>query len=219
MLPTGLKENGGSLAHDVYTNVIYNFSLKIPPGWPVVPAQSNAPVNLPGVDPELMKQAQTDRILLVMTENAPLKKPFDRKSLQIVATHLVSAQTSSAHDFLVYKQKAAKESGSAVEYLNAPHEVTINKQKLWWNKLKMNAAGGPQVANQYVVKQGSYLLQFFLVSPDEDGLKSLQSTIESLDIKPMPGEPDEPAKRATPRRKTAKPVGSQPAQAPAKPTQ
>jgi hypothetical protein len=86
--------------------------------------------------------------------------------------------------------------------------------------MKMNTAGGPQVADQYVVMQGPYLLQFFLVSPDEDGLKSLQPSIQSLDIKPMPVEKTEVPKKAPvrPVRKKKPAAQAAPAQ-PAKPTQ
>jgi len=216
LVPTGLAASGGSLARDLYTNTIYGFSLKTPPGWVVSPLPASAAevkAQGAGADPETIRRARPNRILLLMSENAPLRKPFERKSLQILATR---TETKTAQDFLLYSQKTAKEKEMAVEYLNAPKEVTINKQKLWWNKMKMNTAGGPQVANQYVVMQGPILLQFFLVSPDEAGLKSLQPTIDSLDIQPQPGvTPTAPGKRPAPRKKTAKPA----APAPTQPTQ
>src|SRR5207244_11329139 len=40
MAPTGLAANGGSLANDVYTNTTYGFSMKVPPGWVVVPSKN-----------------------------------------------------------------------------------------------------------------------------------------------------------------------------------
>jgi len=190
MIPTGLSATGGSIAHDVYTNAVYDFSLKVPPGWVVVPPKMEADHR------EAMQYSESNRILLLMTENLPLKKPYQRRSIQISATRMVSPQTQSAEGYLQYSQRTAKEKEMAVEYLNAPKEVTINGQKLWWNKMKMNTAGGPQVADQYAVTQGSYLLQFFLVGPDEEGLKSLQPAIQSLDIKPMPAEPTESPKKA-----------------------
>ena len=204
--PTGIAANGGSLAHDLYTNTIYGFSLKTPPGWVVIPLPGAGDTSSQGqsAGPELAKGAQPNRILLLMSENARMKRPFERKSIQILATR---TETKTAEDFLLSSQKTVKEKQMAVEYLNAPREVTINKQKLWWNKMKMNTAGGPQVANQYVVMQGPILLQFFLVSPDEAGLKSLQPTIESLNIQLQPGvTPTAPVKRARPRKKTAKPA-------------
>jgi hypothetical protein len=219
MTPTGLSANGGAIAHDVYTNSIYDFSMKLPPGWVVVPPQAGSEVNLQGTDPELAKQAQTNRILLLMTENLPMKKNFQRKSIQVIATRMISPQTGSAQDYLIFSQKTAKEKQMAIEYPSAPEEVTINGQKLWWNKMKMNTGGGPQVANQYVVMQGPYLLQFFLVSPDEDGLKSLQPTIQSLDIKPMPVPKSEVPKKAPVHRARKKPVPQAAPAQPTKPTQ
>ena len=218
MIPTGLAANGGSLVHDVYTNTIYGFSLKTPPGWVVVPPKPGSEVNLKGADPELAKQVQSNQIILLMTENAPMKKPYQRKSLQIIATHMISPETGSAEGYLTYSQKTAREKRMAVEYVNAPAEITINGQKLWWNKMKMDTAGGPQVADQYAVMQGPYLLQFFFVSPDEAGLKSLQTSVESLDIKPMPAGKSQkaPASKVTHKKKPGQP---DPATSQAKPPQ
>ena len=217
MVSTGLSESGGAIAQDVYTNSIYDFSLKIPPGWVVVPPKMGAELKLQAEHPELAQYSENNRMLLLMTENQPLKKPFQRRSLQISATRLVNPQGQSAEAYLQFSQKTAKEKEMAVEYLNEPKEVTINGHQLWWNKMKLNTAGGPQVADQYAVMQGSYMLQFFLVGPDEDGLKSLQPSIQSLDIKPMPTEGKPRAGAAHPAakaRKPAKPANSQPAQAP-----
>jgi len=166
--------------------------------------------------PDLAQYSENNRMLLLMTENQPLKKPYQRRSIQISATRMVNPEGQSAQAYLQYSQKTAKEKEMAVEYLNEPKEVTINGQKLWWNKMKLNTAGGPQVADQYAVMQGSYLLQFFLVSPNEEGLKTLQPSIQTLDIKPMAGEKTKPApaRPAGKPKKPVKPAHSQPAQAP-----
>jgi hypothetical protein len=214
MMPTGLSASGGSIANDVYTNSIYDFSLRVPPGWVVVPPKMGAEMKLQAEHPDLAQYSENNRMLLLMTENQPLKKPYQRRSIQISATRMVNPQGQSAQAYLQYSQKTAKEKEMAVEYLNEPKEVTINGQKLWWNKIKLNTAGGPQVADQYAVMQGSYLLQFFLVSPNEEGLKTLQPSIQTLDIKPMAGEKAKPAPPAARRKKPAKPAKSQPAQTP-----
>ncbi len=211
IVPTMLSANGGSLAHDVYTNSIYAFSLKTPPGWVVVPPQADSGVEL-SANPEVLKHVQSNQMLLLMTENLPLKKPYQRRSIQISATRMVNPQGQSAHSYLTYSQKTAKEKQMAVEYLNPPAPVTIKGHRLWWNKMKLNTAGGPQVASQYVVMQGPFLLQFFLVAPDEEGLKSLQPLIRSLDLKPLPPEPGTAPAGAAPRKKTAAPgAGAKPA--------
>jgi hypothetical protein len=214
MMPTGLSASGGSIANDVYTNSIYDFSLRVPPGWVVVPPKMGAEMKLQAEHPDLAQYSENNRMLLLMTENQPLKKPYQRRSIQISATRMVNPQGQSAQAYLQYSQKTAKEKEMAVEYLNEPKEVTINGQKLWWNKITLNTAGGPQVADQYAVMQGSYLLQFFLVSPNEEGLKTLQPSIQTLDIKPMAGEKAKPAPPAARRKKPAKPAKSQPAQTP-----
>jgi hypothetical protein len=73
----------------------------------------------------MFEAAQVNRTLLVMTENAPMRKANQRKSLQILATHLVGQITpTAAHDYLTFSQKNAKEKAMPVEYLGDPEPVT-----------------------------------------------------------------------------------------------
>lgn len=186
MRPTGLEANGGSIANGVYTNTLYGFALKTPPGWAVVPSKDPMALKSNSSDPELLKSAQISHTLLVMTENAPLRKAYQRKSIQILATRLLGeTRPTSAQDYLNYSQKTAKEKGMAVEYLGEPEEVTINGEKLWRVASNETISGAVQHVQQYVVTRQTILLQFFLVSPDESGLKDLEPTIQSLEFKPM----------------------------------
>src|SRR5215475_12434639 len=79
MAPTGLAENGGSIANDVYTNSMYGFSMKVPPGWVVVPSKNPTAPPASSRESPLVKAMQTNHVLLVMTENAPMKKSVERK--------------------------------------------------------------------------------------------------------------------------------------------
>jgi hypothetical protein len=183
MTPTGLQASGGSIANDVYSNSIYGFSMKIPPGWVVLPSREP---KVATQDAALLKAAQISRPLLVITENAPLKKSNQRKNIQIIATRLrTSAGPNAAQDYLAFSQKTAKEKGMDVEYLGDPQEVTVNGQTLW--KLASNepSNGVVQHVEQYVITREPMLLQFFLVSPDEAGLKQLEPSIQSLEFKAM----------------------------------
>ena len=196
MTPTGLQASGGSIAQDVYTNSIYGFSMKVPPGWVVVPSREP---KVATQDAAILKAAQISRPLLVITENAPLKKSNQRKNIQIIATRMrgPSAPTA-AQDYLAYSQKTANEKGMDVEYLGDPQEVTVNGQTLW--KLASNepSNGVVQHVEQYVTTRESILLQFFLVSPEEAGLKQLEPYIQSLELKPMVSrtETKRPGKKA-----------------------
>ena len=93
MTPTGLHETGGSIANDVYSNSIYAFSIKIPPGWVVLPSREP---KVATQDAALLKAAQLSHPLLVITENAPLKKSYQRKNIQIIATPLRGPSTPNA---------------------------------------------------------------------------------------------------------------------------
>lgn len=189
-VPTGLEANGGSIANGMYTNSIYRFSLKPPPGWAVVPSRDPTPLRSGSSDSLVAKAAQVSRALLVMTENAPLRKSFQRKSLQILATRMLGEPgPTSAQDYLAYSQKNAKEKGMAVEYLGSPEEVTVNGQKLWKVASNQTTSGAVQHVEQYVITRGMVLLQFFIVSPDEAGLKDLEPTIQSLEFRPLAQTP------------------------------
>lgn len=184
MTPTGLQASGGSIANDVYSNSIYGFSIKIPPGWVVMPTSEP---KVATQDAALLKAAQLSHPLLVITENAPLKKSNQRKQIQIIATRLrAPSSPTEAKDYLAYSEKTVKEKGMEVEYLGDPQEVTVNGQSLW--KLASNepSDGVVQHLEQYVMTRESILLQFFLVSPDEAGLKALEPSIQSLEFKSMP---------------------------------
>jgi hypothetical protein len=207
MLPTGLQANGGSLINGVYRNSIYRFSLKTPPGWAVVPAQDPSSLKSGSGDSAVLKAAQVSHTLLVITENAPLRKAFQRKSIRIRATRMLNeSSATSAQDYLAYSEKNAKEKGMAVEYLGSPEEVMINGQKLWKVASNETTNGAVQHVEQYVIFQGVVLLQFFIVSPDEVGLKDLEPSIQSLEFKPLPQKPS--PKGSSRKPKTATGTGS-----------
>ena len=185
MRPTNLTANGGSITNGLYSNSLYGFSLKTPPGWAVVPSKDPVPASEEAKNP-MLKAAQISHTLLVMTENAPLRKASQRKSIQIMATRMLGEPTpTAAYDYLVYSQKNAKEKGMAVEYLGEPKEVTINGEKL--SKIDSNETveGAVEHVEQYVIARQSILLQFFLVSPTEAGLKDIEPSVQSLEFKPM----------------------------------
>jgi hypothetical protein len=142
-----------------------------------------------------------------MTENAPMKKSFERKSIQIFATRLLG-QTSenTAQDFLAYSERNAKEKNMPVEYLGDPTEVDINGQKLWKVSSTDSSQGAAQHVDQYVIARGAILLQFMLVSPDEAGLKDLQPSIQSLRFQEAAKKPAPTARKKKP---AAKPSGNQ----------
>jgi len=181
---TGLAESGGSIANGVYTNSIYGFTLNIPPGWAVVP-----PPEPPSVtqDPEkapIPGKSQTIRMILIVTENAPLKKNYERKSLQISVLQLgAPAGPNTARDYVAFAERSAQEKGLNVKYLGSPEAVTINGKQLWKAKSDETINGTVQHIEQYVATEGRTLLQFMLVSPQVEGLKSMQPSIQSLRFK------------------------------------
>lgn len=189
MMPTGIGAYGGSITQDVYTNSIYGFSLHIPPGWVVVPVKTNLQKSAPGG--ALESHLQKTNAILIVTENAPLKKPYQRKSIQVMATHtLVEPGATAAEDYLEYSEKTAKQRGMAVNYKGSPRPVTINGQSFSKVEMNLSTRGGEQHAEQYVTIAQRNLLQFVFVSPDEAGLKDLEPSIQSLKFKTV-GQKDQ----------------------------
>lgn len=204
MAPTGLAVNGGAIAKDVYTNTTYGFSMKLPPGWVVVPSKNPVASSASAREEALMKAAQVNHVLLVLTENAPMKKSTQRKSVQIVATRLQKKPSpNEGQEYLVYSKRTALEKKMPVEYTGDPTEVTIKGNKFWTIGLTQTTGQDVQHVEQYVAMQGSVLLQFLIVSPDEKGLKDMQPSIQSIDMKPVKEKP-RPAR--APRKK--KPAAS-----------
>jgi hypothetical protein len=181
---TGLAENGGSIANGVYTNSIYGFSLNIPPGWVVAPLPEPAPVTQDSGKDPIHKTTQTIRMILIVTENAPLKKNYERMSIQISVLQLgAPAGPYTARDFVVFAERTGKEKGLKVQYLGNPEAVTINGRQLWKAKLNETINGTVQHVEQYAATDRRTLLQFMLVSPQAEGLKSLRPTMRSLHFK------------------------------------
>jgi hypothetical protein len=208
MTPTGLAANGGSLANDTYTNTTYGFSLKVPPGWVVVPSKNPVAPPVNAREAALMQAAQANHVLLVMTENAPMKKSAQRKSLQIVATRLLKTTApNEGEQYLIYSKRTALERKMAVEYQGDPTEVTINGNKFWTIGLNQSIEGAVQHVEQYVTTQGSVLLQFMLVSPDEKGLKDLEPSVQSIEMKAVTEKPAaKPSRRKKPAATPANPA-------------
>jgi hypothetical protein len=198
MAPTGLAASGGSIGNDVYTNSTYGFAMKLPPGWVVVPAKDTVAPSKNPREEALMQAAQTNHVLLVTTENAPMKKHTQRKSIQIIATRLLQTHSpNEGQEYLVYSKRTALEKKMPVEYLGDPTEVTIHGNKFWTIGLNQTTGRDVQHIKQYVGMQGSVLLQFMFVSPDEKGLKDLEPSIQSIALKTV-------AKKPMPARATKK---------------
>ncbi|HST12523.1 MAG TPA: hypothetical protein VLL05_19265 [Terriglobales bacterium] len=205
MAPTGMAANGGAIANDVYTNTTYGFSMKLPPGWVVVPSKNPVAPSASPREEALMQAAQVNHVLLVLTENAPMKKSTQRKSIQIVATRLLKKPSpNEGQEYLVYSKRTALEKKMPVEYTGDPTEVTINGNKFWTIGLNQTMGQEVQHVEQYVAMQGSALLQFLIVSPDEKGLKDMEPSIQSIDMKPITEKPV-PA-RAPRKKKPAAPA-------------
>lgn len=202
-MATGMAANGGSITNGVYSNSIYGFSLQIPPGWAVLPTQAAKIAGSESDSERPEVQSKLKQVILIMSENAPLKRSVDRKQVQIIAMNLPTMPgPTAAEGYITYSQRMAKEKGIQVEYKGSPQSTTIHNQPFSKINLEESTEGSMQHIEQYVTTRGQALLQFLLISPNDDGLKTLEPVIQSVQFKAMPAK--KPAKK-----KSTKPQSSQ----------
>lgn len=202
VMATGMAANGGSIANGVYSNSIYGFSLQIPPGWAVLPTQSAKIAGSESDSERPEVQSQIKQVILIMSENAPMKRSVDRNQVQIIVMHLPNMPgPTAAEGYIAYSQRMAKEKGIPVEYKGSPESTKIHNQSFSKISLEENTEGSMQHIEQYVTTQGQALLQFLLISPNEDGLKTLEPVIQSVQFKAMPAK--KPTKKKSTKSQTA----------------
>ena len=202
VMATGMAANGGSILNGIYSNSIYGFSMQIPPGWVVLPTQTARIAGSEGADaqrPEVQKELK--QIILIMSENAPLKRSVQRKQVQIIATKLPSTPgPAAAEGYITYSQRIAKEKSLPVEYKGSPEKKTIHEQPFSMIQLQETTDGALQHIDQYVTMRGQTLLQFLIISPDENGLKTLEPVMQSVQF-----NAEKPAKKPAAKKGTTKP--------------
>jgi hypothetical protein len=197
-----MAANGGSILNGVYSNSVYEFSMQIPPGWAVLPTQAARIAGSEGTDAQRLEaQKELKQVILIMSENAPLRKSVERKQVQIIVTKLPTMPgPTAAEGYLTYSQRIAKEKGLPVEYKGPPEKKTIHEQPFSMIQLEERTEGTRQQISQYVTTRGQALLQFLLISPDEDGLKTLEPVIQSVKFKAA-----KPAKKPATKKAATKP--------------
>ena len=204
VLTTGMAANGGSILNGVYSNSIYEFSMQIPPGWAVLPTPAARIAGSEGADaqrPEVQKELK--QVILIMSENAPLKRSVERKQVQIIAMKLPTTPgPTAAEGYITYSQRMAKEKGLPVEFKGSPEKKTIHEQPFSMIQLEETTDGTRQHISQYVTTRGQDLLQFLLISPDEEGLKTLEPLIHSVQFKAAKPAKKPPTKEAATKPKS-----------------
>jgi hypothetical protein len=186
-MATGMAANGGSIVNGVYSNSIYEFSMQIPPGWAVLPSQTAKIAGSENDSARPEVQSKLKQVILIMSENAPLRPSVQRRQVQIITTHLPTMPgPTAAEGYITYSQRMAKEKGMPVEYKGSPESLTIHEQPFSKISLEETTEGSVQHIEQYVTTRAQELLQFFLISPDENGLQTLEPVIQSVQFKAIP---------------------------------
>jgi hypothetical protein len=179
----------GLISENIYTNQFFGFSMEIPPGWK---AADNAALRafadknkqrLAKQDPTFTQFARGDEVdspLLVLGEIELWKGGPHRRLIQILSTD-VSARPGqpSAEEFLNFLARTNAERGLSAEYDRTLEKVTLDGREFW-------KAHFTQTTNvvwheaQFVMIDKKHVLQFILMSPDGEGLQTLEPIMRTI---------------------------------------
>jgi len=181
----------GSISGNIYTNRFFGFSIEIPEGWKVAEntglkafaeKQKQAWAK---EDPTLKQFAKGDEVdlpLLALGEVERWKGGPNRRLILIESTD-VSEQPKepSAEEFLKSSARINAEKGLSAKYDGAPEKVILGGRELW--KAHSHFTQTTSVVwheTQFVMIDRRHVVQFILMSPDSEGLRTLEPVMKTL---------------------------------------
>jgi len=87
--------------------------------------------------------------------------------------------TASAEEFLAFTADMNRKKGLAAQYVTNPEPMKIGGRILWKAYFNQRSNVMWRAVNIATVEK-KHVLQFILMSPDEDGLRSLESLVRTL---------------------------------------
>jgi hypothetical protein len=184
-----LHTHEGTISSGIYTNDFFEFSVEIPTGWKVVDnaryeALNNKSREEAAKNPDLAKLGQGTEInapLLVMAETKPWTDGKNHRMVRVLSTELrAQPGTPSAEEFLNFVADANRKFGLSENYVGKPESFSLGGRTAW--KAYFNQQGSTRVwhsLNVAIVAK-THILQFILTSPDEDGLRSLETLLRTV---------------------------------------
>jgi hypothetical protein len=178
----------GSIADHIYTNSYFRFSLEVPEGWKVA---SNAALrSLSERKKQLLAQMprkdryatdnEVDSPLLIMSQLEPTKDGQHSRMFQIFCTDISAVPGQpSAEGFLKLLAEASPEISPGREYSNTMEQLTVDGREFW--RLNFTQQGSILWQGSHLASiQKRHILQFVLLSPDEDGLHKLETILRTV---------------------------------------
>jgi hypothetical protein len=172
-----------------YTNEFFGFSVEVPPGWKVgsnrgfkkLQDKAAQDVTRNNADlGKLQRSAEIDSPLLVMGEIEVWDHGPNHRLVQLLSTDVSTRPgVPSAQEYLRFTGSALTSKGQAREYISQPEPVTIGGRVLWKAYFTQNSRTVWHGV-QFVTIEKKHVLQFVLLSPDANGLKSLEVLLRTL---------------------------------------
>jgi hypothetical protein len=191
-LASGQHTHDGTISSGIYTNEFFEFSVEIPPGWKIgdnvryQALNSKSREEAARLDPELAKLGQGAEInapLLVMAETKPWMDGKQHRLVRILSTDASSRPgTPSAEEFLRFTADTNRKYGLSEDYVTKPEPIQLGGRTAW--KAYFNQQGTVlwHSVNVAIVSK-KHILQFILTSPDEEGLRSLETVLRTVRFK------------------------------------
>jgi hypothetical protein len=178
----------GSIAGNIYSNTFFGFSLEIPEGWKV--ADDAALQALTKRNKEVLRQqpqwatyarnSDVESPLLIMGEREPAKGGQHRRMLQILCTDVSDRPGQpSADGFLKFQAEADIRLGTGAEYSDTLEQVALGGREFWKVYFTRKSSILWHAAHFAMIDK-MHVLQFVLMSPDEDGLHQLEAILRTL---------------------------------------
>jgi hypothetical protein len=181
--------HSGSISENIYTNPFFGFSIEIPAGWK---AADNAGLKafaekqkqaMAKQDPAFTQFARGDEVdspLLVLGEVEPWKRGPHHRLIQILSTD-ASARPGrlSAEEFLNYIARMSAEYNLAAKYDETLEKMMLGGRELWKAHFTQSSNVVWHEA-QFAIIEKRHVVQFILMSPDEEGLRTLEPIMKTL---------------------------------------
>jgi hypothetical protein len=178
----------GSIAGNIYSNTFFGFSLEIPEGWKVaddaaLKALTERNIEVLSQQPQgatYARNSEVDSPLLIMGEREPAKGGQHRRMLQILCTDVSERPGQlSADGFLKFEAEANIRIGTGAEYSDTLEQVTLGGREFWKVYFTRKSSILWHGAHFATIDK-THVLQFVLLSPDEEGLRQLEAVLRTL---------------------------------------
>ena len=174
----------GSIADHIYTNAYFGFSLEVPEGWKVASNEALRSLSERNKQflaqmPKMKRYATNDEVdspLLIMGLRQPTKDGQHTQMLQVCSTDISAVPGQpSADGFL----KLVAEAYPGREYADTLQLITMGGKEFW----RLNFTQQSSVlwhGSHLAAIEKQHVLQFVLLSPDEDGLHKLEAILHTV---------------------------------------